>query len=270
MKREFFPVNITNIKQMTNTTESKSLAIVVPARMESSRFPGKPLKKLLGKEMILHVLERVTSVFPSTSTYVATDSLEISEVVERLGYQVVMTKKHLTGTDRIAEANRKIGADYILNVQGDEPVFNPEDITKSIDFLLSGDFSVITGYCTSNDIKEFTDQNTIKLVFSESGRLLYISRSSIPGSKRESEHLFYRQVCIYGYTKQALEEFAHWPRTFLENVEDHELLRFLEHDKSVGVIPLTDWSVPVDVPSDVTTAEFQLRKYFCERDLGLA
>ena len=108
------------------------VAVIIPARMESSRFPGKPLAKLLGREMILHVLDRVTDVVSGEITYVATDSLDVAHLVEKSGFQVVMTGDHPTGTDRLAEANRVINAPYVLNIQGDEPAFNPADITASI------------------------------------------------------------------------------------------------------------------------------------------
>jgi 3-deoxy-manno-octulosonate cytidylyltransferase (CMP-KDO synthetase) len=121
------------------------VAIVIPARMESSRFPKKPLAKLLGREMILHVLDRVTVVASREITYVATDSFEIAQLVEKSGFQVVMTGDHPTGTDRLAEANRIINAPYVLNIQGDEPAFNPADVTASIEFLKNSGFNAITG-----------------------------------------------------------------------------------------------------------------------------
>ena len=250
---------------MRDTTEVTKVAVLVPARLESSRFPRKPLVKLLGREMILHVLDRITSKFPIQDTYVATDSIEIIQIVENSGFQSVITGKHLTGTDRLAEANQKIGADLVINIQGDEPAFNPQDVLDSIKFLRENRFSVITGFCELSDWEESNDPNTIKVAFSESNRLLYISRAPIPGSKNKIGRLFYRQVCMYGYTKEALEKYASWERSRFEKVEDHELLRFLEHDIDVGLVPLSNWSIPVDLPSDVKVAEEQIKKIFYER-----
>lgn len=238
------------------------VAIIIPARMESSRFPGKPLAKLLGREMILHVLDRVTEVASKEITYVATDSTEIAQLVEKSGFQVLMTGDHPTGTDRLAEANRVINAPYVLNIQGDEPAFNPEDVTASIDYLKSSGFNAITGYCSAKGESEFHDTNTIKVAFSRGGKLLYISRASIPGSKQGKEMKFHRQVCMYGYTREALMNFANMPRGAFEQIEDHELLRFLENDVPVGVVKLSDWSVPVDLPGDVALAEKQLKEKF--------
>lgn len=238
------------------------VAVIIPARMESSRFPGKPLVRILGREMILHVLDRVTDVVSSEITYVATDSSDIAQLVEKSGFQVLMTGDHPTGTDRLAEANRVINAPYVLNIQGDEPAFNPDDITASIKYLKSSGFEAITGYCRVKGETEFQDPNTIKVAFSRGGKLLYISRASIPGSKQGKGIEFHRQVCMYGYTKDALMNFAEMPRGSFEQIEDHELLRFLENDVPVGVLELSDWSVPVDVPADIALAENQLKEKF--------
>ena len=238
------------------------IAIIIPARLESSRFPRKPLTKLLGREMILHVLDRVTGVVSKEITYVATDSLEIAHLVEKSGFQVIMTGNHPTGTDRLAEANKIVNAPYVLNIQGDEPAFNPEDVSASIEYLKRSEFSAITGYCKTMGESEFNDTNTIKVAFSRGGRLLYISRAPIPGSKHGMEMKFHRQVCMYGYTREALMCFAELPRGAFEQIEDHELLRFLENDIPVGVIELSDWSVPVDLPEDIVLAEKQLKEKF--------
>lgn len=241
----------------------KKIAYVIPARMESSRFPGKPLATILGKEMIFHVIDRVASVIEKKDIYVATDSDQISSAVNGYGYQVLRTGRQPTGTDRVAVANRELQADYVINIQGDEPSFNPEDIVISTNFLLKSDFDVITGYCALQNREEWLDRNTIKLVFSNSSRLLYISRSLIPGSKSDSAPgTPFRQVCLYGYTRHALEFFLSTPRSPLELREDHELLRYIENDVSVGVVELSDWSVPVDTPSDLLIASLQLKEKF--------
>lgn len=230
--------------------------------MQSSRFPGKPLAKILGREMILHVLDRVSSVVAKESIFVASNSAEVLSLIHKSGYQGVETGDHPTGTDRLAEACLSIQSDYFINIQGDEPTFNPEDILSATRFLIESNYPVITGYCLENNLKERTDTNTIKLTFSNSKRLLYISRAPIPGSKNVQESAFYRQVCLYGYTRDALRTFSTLPRSKFEVTEDHELLRFLENDMPVGVIELSDWSVPVDVKSDIELAELQLQAKF--------
>jgi len=238
------------------------IAYVIPARMESSRFPGKPLTKILGREMILHVLDRVNSAVEKENIFVASDSREILKIVDKNGFQAIETGSHSTGTDRLAEANLTIKADFLINIQGDEPAFNPDDILKSAKFLLNSKLMVMTGFCLERRNEELTDKNTIKLVFSNSKRLLYISRAPIPGGKGIKQSYFYRQVCVYGYTKEALTLFSSLKRSEFEISEDHEILRFLENDIDVGLVELSDWSIPVDVVDDVILAEKQLRKKF--------
>jgi 3-deoxy-manno-octulosonate cytidylyltransferase (CMP-KDO synthetase) len=230
--------------------------------MESSRFPGKPLTKILGKEMILHVLDRVNSAVEKESIFVASDSLEVLKIVDKYGFQAIETGSHPTGTDRLAEANLTIKADFVINIQGDEPAFNPDDIRKSTKFLLDSKFKVMTGFCVERSDEELSDKNTIKLTFSNSRRLLYISRAPIPGGKSLSQNTFYRQVCVYGYTKEALTLFSKLRRSEFEISEDHEILRFLENDIDVGLVELSDWSIPVDIMGDVSLAEKQLREKF--------
>jgi 3-deoxy-manno-octulosonate cytidylyltransferase (CMP-KDO synthetase) len=240
-----------------------NIAYIVPTRLQSSRLPEKPLIKILGKEMILHVIDRIASVVSKELIFVATDSNKIANVVSNYGFSVIQTGNHPTGTDRIAEANEQLQAKYVINVQGDEPAFNPADIISARDFLLGNQFGVITGFSRLTDGAEFSDPNTIKLVFSNSGKLLYISRAQIPGSKIPTvTSPTYRQVCIYGYTRESLSTFLHLNRSPLEVSEDHELLRFVENDIPVGVVELTDWSIPVDVISDIEAVENQLRKKF--------
>ena len=141
------------------------VAIIIPARIQSSRFPRKPLAKLLGREMILHVLDRVTEVASREVTYVATDSLDIARLVEQSGFQVVMTGDHPTGTDRLAEANRIINAPYIINIQGDEPAFNPDDVVKSVEFLKTSGFSAITGFVMQSEIQNSLTQTQLRSLF---------------------------------------------------------------------------------------------------------
>lgn len=238
------------------------VSYLIPARIQSSRFPGKPLAKILGKEMILHVLDRVASVIPRSDIFVASDSVDVLKVIEKFGYQGIETSHHPTGTDRLAEALLSIETDYVINVQGDEPAFNPMDILKASEFLIKSKFPVVTGYCLEENALEINDSNTIKLVFSNSKRLMYISRAPIPGCKGNFERASYRQVCLYGYTRTALETFGKLPRSEFEIIEDHEILRFLENDIPVGVVELSNWSVPVDIESDILLAETQLRKKF--------
>jgi 3-deoxy-manno-octulosonate cytidylyltransferase (CMP-KDO synthetase) len=237
-----------------------SIAIMIPARMESGRFRGKPLALINGKPMILHVIDRCVEANLSIPIIVLTDSDEIQSVVVDYGFECMLTSNHPTGSDRIAEANSKLNYDYVINVQGDEPVFNPSDIRKSVDFLIRNNFHAITGYTELNDEKEFLDFNTIKIVVGNNSKLVYVSRSPIPGSKSGRFKSASRQVCLYGYSRETLNKFKDLAQSSNEIAEDHELLRLVDNGFNIGAIELSNMSIPVDVPSDIKLAEEALRR----------
>jgi 3-deoxy-manno-octulosonate cytidylyltransferase (CMP-KDO synthetase) len=230
----------------------KNFAVVIPARYESSRFPGKPLVDICGKPMIQHVWERCCLSVGQAKVFVATDNECIQEVVQKFGGQVVMTSPAcLTGTDRLAEANLQLNCDFIVNVQGDEPLISPRDINTVIDaFLRTG--NVTNAMCPIISEQEFRSFTVPKVTFSQSGRLLYMSRSGIPLTKRGEYQFGYKQVCIYAFSKDQLEFFyRNNKKTCHEKVEDIEILRFLESDYLVDMVEVEVGSIAVDVPSDV-------------------
>ena len=158
--------------------------IIIPARFKSSRFPGKPLTPILGKPMILWVAEICAKVLPVEFVYIATDDSRIKEIVENAGFNVVMTsEKALTGTDRIADAANQIDADIYINVQGDEPLLNPNDILSIINIKKKYPNEVINGYCRISDNEDPTSLNIPKVVFNENSQMIYMSRQLIPGTK---------------------------------------------------------------------------------------
>ncbi|MFN1584098.1 3-deoxy-manno-octulosonate cytidylyltransferase [Vibrio rotiferianus] len=230
----------------------KTFAVVIPARYESSRFPGKPLVDICGKPMIQHVWERCCLAAGQEKVYVATDDSRIQNVVESFGGQVVMTSSDcLTGTDRLAEANLQLNCDFIVNVQGDEPLINPEDINTVIEaFLKSG--NVTNAMCVINSEQEFRSFTVPKVTFSQSGKLLYMSRAGIPQTKTGEYKFGYKQVCIYAFSKEQLAFFySNKAKTRHEQVEDIEILRFLESDYVVDMVEVEAGSLAVDVPTDV-------------------
>jgi 3-deoxy-manno-octulosonate cytidylyltransferase (CMP-KDO synthetase) len=238
----------------------KDTLIAIPARMKSSRFPGKPLALIAGKPMIYHVIDRCRETKLPFPIYVCTDSTEIFDMVESYGVNGFMTQEHPTGSDRIAEMANVIGAEFVINVQGDEPIINPLDIIKTYDFLVSSEHSVVTGFSSLIDTKDFNDVNTIKIVKDNFDTLLYVSRAAIPGKKvGAAEGKAYRQICLYGYTASVLKDFAKFNRGSLELSEDHELLRFLENGIDVGLVELSDASIPVDLPSDLLLVEAAMK-----------
>jgi 3-deoxy-manno-octulosonate cytidylyltransferase (CMP-KDO synthetase) len=228
-------------------------AVVIPARYQSSRFPGKPLADILGSPMIQHVWRRCCSAVDISLVYIATDSDKIREVAEGFGAQVIMTSSTcLTGTDRLAQANKQLNCDFIINVQGDEPLINPEDIKTVINEYEKAPNTVINAMCRLKDEQEFRSFTVPKVVASRSGNLLYMSRSPIPVTKSNQFHSGYKQVCIYAFSKEHLQFFAsHQEKTQIEAIEDIEILRFLENDIPVKMIEVESSSIAVDVPGDI-------------------
>ncbi|EJL6643216.1 3-deoxy-manno-octulosonate cytidylyltransferase, partial [Vibrio cholerae] len=233
-------------------SNEKSFAVIIPARYESSRFPGKPLVDICGKPMIRHVWERCCHAVGQHKVYVATDDIRIRSVVESFGGQVVMTSTEcLTGTDRVAEANLQLNCDFIVNVQGDEPLINPNDINTVIEaFLKSG--NVTNAMCAITSEQEFRSFTVPKVTFSQSGKLLYMSRAGIPQTKTGEYKFGYKQVCIYAFSKDQLEFFySNKVKTRHEKIEDIEILRFLESDYIVDMVEVAFGSLAVDTPQDI-------------------
>ena len=236
--------------------------IIIPARYKSTRFPGKPLTPILGKPMILWVAELCAEVLPAEFVFVATEDFQIKEIVEKAGFNVVMTSnKCLTGTDRTAEAATQIEADIYVNVQGDEPLLNPADILKIIEAKTMYPNEVINGYCKIADNEEPTSANIPKVIFNENQQMVYISRNLLPGTKTKDvvpSH-YYKQVCIYAFNKQELIDYAEFGRKgTLEYYEDIEILRFLDIGVNIRVIETKSVSLAVDVPEDVLKVEEEI------------
>lgn len=227
--------------------------LVIPARYKSTRFPGKPLTEILGKSMIQRVFEQCVQAFPKEDIYVATEDDRILNHCAQLGIQCLITPDTcLTGTDRIAEVAKLIEADYYINVQGDEPLFNPKDILKLIDATDKYPGEILNGYGRITDETEYRSVSTPKVVFRPDGRLLYMSRSPIPGNKSNKFSLSFRQICAYAFPKKALIEFSNSNvKTLLENEEDIEILRFLELGYDVRMIEMSNVSIPVDHQEDL-------------------
>jgi len=230
------------------------IVIVIPARFESTRFPGKPLASILGKSLIRHVWEKCVLAIDHKLVYVATDDLRIKNHCEEQGMQVVLTNSDcLTGTDRVYEAAKEIDADYYINVQGDEPLIRPEDIKKVISSIhLIRDRVLINAQCEILGQEDFLNVNIPKVVTDSANYLIYISRAPIPFNKSGKFIIGKKQVCIYGFNKEQLECFASLgKKTPLECVEDIEILRFLELGYKVKMINVSSSSIAVDVPDDI-------------------
>ena len=229
------------------------VVVVIPARYKSTRLPGKPLIDLKGKSMLQRTYEQCIKVIDKEKVYVATESKLIVEHCKENNIQVVLTSDDcLTGTDRIAEFSKQVSADYYINVQGDEPLINPEDILKIYNKIKENKGKILNGYCAIDSIETFKSTGMPKVVFREDKRLLYMSRAGIPLTKNGNFSFGYRQVCVYAFPKNALDDFAsRVNKTQFEQVEDIEILRFLEMGYDVQMIELSKNSIPVDYKEDI-------------------
>lgn len=238
--------------------------IIIPARYNSSRFPGKPLIKLLGKPMIQWVIELSSKAIGRNNVYVATEDKKIFNTVTSLGYKSIMTsKKCLTGTDRLAEVARKLKADIYINVQGDEPLVKPEDIKKIIRTKKKYAKEIINGYSIIEKNEDEKSINIPKVIFTHDKRLVYISRQTIPGfkDKKSKPKQYYKQVCIYAFSRRELLMYSKIKsKGMLENSEDIEIIRFMELDKRIRMVQVSSGSLAVDDPKDVKKVEAALKK----------
>ena len=173
------------------------------------------------------------------------------------------SEDHLTGTDRVAEASNYVEADIYVNVQGDEPLVNPNDIKKIINEKVKGGKDVIKGYCELSDFEKPENVNIPKIIFSDNSYLVYASRSVIPGSKQKIEKKIYKAVCIYAFDKNNLNDFlSYGKKSKLEEVEDIEILRFLELGTNVRMVETEGNSLAVDVPSDI----YEIEKFLKDKE----
>jgi 3-deoxy-manno-octulosonate cytidylyltransferase (CMP-KDO synthetase) len=231
--------------------------VIIPARYKSSRLPGKPLIELCSVPMVIRTYQQCIKACPPRKVYVATDDERIKETCELNGIQVIMTSSNcLTGTDRIAECTKFVDADVFINVQGDEPLFNPKDLELLISYVDKYPGEVLNGYCEITDESLFRSASIPKVVFRQDGRLLYMSRSPIPSDKEYGFRKAWRQVCAYTFPREALKAFASVSeKTKLESIEDIEILRFLELGWEVRMLELSSDSIAVDTPNDIKRVE---------------
>lgn len=237
--------------------------IIIPARYESLRFPGKPLAKINNKELILHVLERCEKTFSRKRIIVATDSKKIENFVKAKKYNVIMTsKKCLTGTDRIAEVSRKIDSKIYINVQGDEPLIKGSDIKKILLTKKKYKNHVICGMTKISSKEKVNSLSIPKVVVNENNELMYISRAKIPESKNLNFFkLYFKQVCIYAFSKKELSYYGvKKVKTKIEKVEDIEIIRLLEKNIKIKMVKTSEGSVAVDYPKDIKIVSRILNK----------
>jgi len=220
---------------------------IIPARFNSTRFPGKPIAEIEGKPLIEHVYRRVAKACLVTRIVVATDDRRIADAVERFGGTAFMTRNdHPSGTDRLAEAAQGLAPDtLVVNVQGDEPMIEPSDIDRAITAAGEGDAEIVT-LMTKISNSEEEDSNRVKVVTDLNGIALYFSRSRIP-----SRGTCFLHVGLYVYRVGFLQKFTKLERTPLEIAESLEQLRALEHGYRIRVVEIENESWGIDTPEDL-------------------
>ncbi len=236
---------------------------VIPARYKSSRFEGKPLCLIKNIPMIKRTYMQASKSNQLTKLIVATDSDKIKKYCEKENIPVVMTSENcLTGTDRISEVASVFHYDLYVNIQGDEPVIDPTSIDEIIeDFKKHGDKYIAYNLYKIIDARSEIDSDTIiKTIVNEVDELMYMSRLGIPFNKSINKPIFKKQVCVYGFTKKALEVFSSRNKTLNEQFEDIEILRFLDMGYKVKMKETTVDSISVDVFDDVKRVEDFLNK----------
>jgi len=233
---------------------------IIPARYESSRFPGKPLVDIAGKPMIQRVVERANSASLLSKVIVATDDVRIQEHVLGFGGECVMTTKEIqSGTDRAALVANDLDADIVINIQGDEPLIEPDEIDQVAKILIENK-DVLMGTLVKRitNCDDLINPNTAKVIMDTNGNAIYFSRSPIPfyrdiqdKEKWLEKHTYFKHVGIYSYRKDFLLKFSTWRPSILEKAEKLEQLRALEMGYQIHVTETTYEPICVDTPEDL-------------------
>lgn len=242
---------------------------VIPSRYKSSRFPGKPLADICGKPMIWWVYNQVTKVKEIDECLVATDDERIEEVCKRYGMNVMMTSTdHDTPTSRLYEVSTRIEGDKFVFIGGDEPLINPESISKIIRVAREKDAYAVNGMTKIKTSPEVIDFTNIKVVTSTEGLLLYTTRSPLPYSKGGLDFDYMKFVGIGVFSREALAFYEATPKSKLERIEECDLLRFVDKRKPVYMIEVNTNNISVDTPKDLEAVRVLMEKIIKERNNG--
>ena len=238
-------------------------AIIVPCRLESTRFPRKLLHKIKGKPLVLWVAERIRQQAPEFPLYFAVDSELLSTCLREKGYEAISTSaSHQSGTDRIAEANQKVKADYVINVQADEPLVSSAQL-RQLAALIETPAAMATLATPFRLASDFENPNQVKVVMGGK-RALYFSRSPIPFARDRAGKVddawvaanpCYKHLGLYAYKAEMLEKFAKLPVGKLEQIEKLEQLRVLENAYDIAIGITDDPTIGVDTQEDAIKFE---------------
>jgi 3-deoxy-manno-octulosonate cytidylyltransferase (CMP-KDO synthetase) len=236
---------------------------IIPARWNSTRFPGKPLHLVAGKPLLRRVLERCRRAKNLDSLIIATDDMRIARAAFDWGAEVSLTSaRHRSGTDRVAEVARKAKEfAHVINIQGDEPLVDPRLIDKLVERLRSNrKIEMVTAAHPFENPAEASSPHQVKVAVDLSGRALYFSRAAIPFPRNLSGTKYLRHQGIYGFRRETLLQFVKWKPTPLERSESLEQLRALENGVSVHVLVIAKGSPGVDTPEDANALEQKIAR----------
>jgi len=236
---------------------------IIPARWNSTRFPGKPLHLVAGKPLLRRVLERCRRAKNLDSLIIATDDMRIARVAFDWGAEVSLTSaRHRSGTDRVAEVARKAkDFAHVINIQGDEPLVDPRLIDKLVERLRSNrKIEMVTAAHPFENSAAASSPHQVKVAVDLSGRALYFSRAAIPFPRNLSGIKYLRHQGIYGFRRDTLLQFVKWKTTPLERSESLEQLRALENGVSVHVLVIAKGSPGVDTPEDANALEQKIAR----------
>jgi 3-deoxy-manno-octulosonate cytidylyltransferase (CMP-KDO synthetase) len=240
---------------LARTSQPRHAVVVIPARFQSTRLPGKALADIAGEPMIVHVYRRALDTPDVDAVIVATDDHRIAAAVESAGGIACLTSAgHRTGTERVAEVAAALDCEIVINLQGDEPLIHPETIRATIEPLARDPSLEMTTVCRAiTDVNEVADPNVVKVVRDTRGMALYFSRSPIP-HLRGARPKLWKHFGIYGYRKSFLLQLARLAPTPLEEAESLEQLRALEHGYRIYTAITEHDSIGVDTPEDLDRA----------------
>ena len=233
-----------------------NIVAVIPARYAATRFPGKLMQMLGNKPVIRHVYVNVKKTGLFNDVFVVTDSDIIYNEITKNGGKAIMSKKeHESGSDRIAETIEEMDVDIIINVQGDEPFIKKEPLEKLVRLFDDQDVQVAS-LMRKISKEEAENPNNVKVVTDSSGNALYFSRSVIPFQRDPGSVVnYFLHVGVYGYKKDALMKFTHWPQSNLEKTEKLEQLRYLENGIKIKMAETDYNSIAIDTPEDLEKAK---------------
>lgn len=253
-----------NISSYNSNQAQRNAICIIPARLKSTRLPEKMLIKIKNKPLIIHTVDAVTKSNVFRDVIVATDDIKIQATVSEFGYKAVITSQHHTsGTSRVAEVVEKlnINAKVIVNVQGDEPLINSNDLSNLVDvFEKDNSIQMATLWYNLNE-EDKNNPNVVKVVSNYYNFAIYFSRSLIPYKRNNIEYCYKKHIGVYAYTKDCLLKLVKLPASELEQIESLEQLRALYYNIPIKLVKASSDTIGVDTLEDIKKLENYLNSF---------